>query len=114
MVFVCSRGHAMIDELHHASRAMEWNRSVFNSDEQLNAVLAKLEECRSALTAGGNRETADLVSVAVLDLRMRLNRIRDADLKLLCDEIIANAEDRARQARASEALAFRPLLRVVK
>ena len=47
-----------------------------NSDEQLLAVLARLEDCRTALTACGDRETAQLVSVAILDLRMKLNRTK--------------------------------------
>jgi hypothetical protein len=92
---------------------METN-PVFYSDEQLIAVLAKLEECRTALAACGNRDTAHLVSVAALDLRMKLNRIGDAELKLLCDEIVAREESRARAARSSQAFEARPMLRVVK
>jgi hypothetical protein len=100
----------------HSSQAtgMETN-PVFNSDEHLIAVLAKLEECRTALAACGSRDTAHLVSVAVLDLRMKLNKIGDAELKLLCDEIISMEEERAREAmRSSQAYGVRPLLRVVK
>jgi len=85
-----------------------------------------LEECRSVLAASGNRDSAHLVSVAALDVRMRLNRIDDAELKLLCDAMTAKecAEDRPRGARpvrdgqplqeAAQALPRRPLLRVVK
>lgn len=74
-----------------------------NSDEQLLAVLAMLEECRSALTAIGNRDSAHLVSVAALDVRMKLNRIGDAELKLLCEAMVAkeDAEDAAREANSS-------------
>jgi hypothetical protein len=94
---------------------------VFNSDEQLLAVLAMLEECRSALAASGNRDSAHLVSVAALDVRMKLNRIGDAELKLLCDAMAAkdNAEGGPHGASLHEAQSLqaptrRPLLRVVK
>jgi len=61
---------------------------VFDSDERLLAVLAMLEECRSALAASGNRESAHLVSVAALDVRMKLNRIGDTELKQLCEAMV--------------------------
>jgi hypothetical protein len=105
-----------------------------NSDEQLLAVLAMLEECRSALTAIGNRDSARLVSVAALDVRMKLNRIGDAELKLLCEAMMAkeDAEDAPHEATSSssvksssairpsyedgspQAAPRRPLLRLVK
>jgi hypothetical protein len=101
---------------------------VFNSDEQLLAVLAMLEECRSALAAGGNRDSAHLVSVAALDVRMKLNRIGDAELRLLCEAMLAKEEaadgpheaNSLRDAKplpdptSSQAPVRRPLLRVVK
>ena len=48
---------------------------VANSEERLLSILATLEECQGALVASGNRETAQLVSVAILELRIKLNRI---------------------------------------
>ena len=93
---------------------------VLNSDEQLLAVLVKLDECRTTLLAGGHGESAHLVSVAALDLRMKLNQIDDADLKLLCDAITAKAhigdllQEAAYETKASTAANERPLLRVVK
>jgi hypothetical protein len=105
---------------------------VSNSDEQLLAVLAMLDECRSALAASGDRDSAHLVSVAALDVRMKLNRIGDAELKQLC-EAMAAKEDAADarhevkpEVRSSsevkpsyedlspQAAPRRPLLRVVK
>jgi hypothetical protein len=56
-----------------------------NSEQRLHAVLATLVECRAALIDSGSRETAQLVSVAILQLRMKLNRIADSELKALCD-----------------------------
>jgi hypothetical protein len=78
---------------------------VDNSDEQLLAILATLEQCRAALRLDGRLDTAQLVSVAILDLRMKLNRIGDAELKALCEEIMR--PDDERQPR-------RPQLRIVK
>jgi hypothetical protein len=58
---------------------------VANSEQRLQSILATLEECRTALAANTHRETAQLVSVAILQLRMKLNRIADSELKALCD-----------------------------
>lgn len=63
---------------------MEVN-SVANSNEQLLAILAMLEDCRVALVANGNPETAHLVSIAALDVRMALNGIGKDDLIALCE-----------------------------
>jgi len=87
---------------------------VVDSDERLLSVLATLEECRATLANGGNPETAHLVSVAILDLRMRLNRITDAELKALCDEITPpdTAGDETGESKPLQRR--RPLLRLVK
>ena len=81
-----------------------------NLDEQLLSVLTSLEECRVALRAGGKDDTAQLVAVAILDLRMKLGRVADSELKALCDEIMLAADERAREARARG----QPQLRIVK
>jgi len=75
-----------------------------------------LEECQSVLAASGKRDSAHLVSVAALDVRMKLNRIGDAELKLLCDAMTARelAGDRPHEARSSLAPPLRPPLRLVK
>jgi hypothetical protein len=82
---------------------------VANSDEQLLSVLASLEESRAALRASGKDDTAQLVAVAILDLRMKLGRVADSELKALCEEIML-ADERARESRARR----QPQLRVVK
>jgi hypothetical protein len=78
---------------------------VGNSDEQLLAILETLEECRRALRLEGRLDTAQLVSVAILDLRMKLKGIGDAELKAFCEEIMR--ADHERPLR-------RPQLRLVK
>lgn len=84
------------------------------SDEQFHSVLETLEECRRVLNENRGRETAELLSIAILDLRMKLKGIADAELRALCDEMLRGASDepasRARPAQQSR----RPLLRVVK
>jgi hypothetical protein len=60
---------------------------VANSEQRLHSVLGTLEECRAALIGSNDRETALSVSVAILKLRMKLNRMADSELKALCDAI---------------------------
>jgi len=79
------------------------------------AVLTTLEQCRAALAAAGNRETAQLVSVAILDLRMKLNRLSEDDLKLLCNEMVqADNPGKLRDPKVQPGQRRRPLLRLVK
>jgi hypothetical protein len=84
---------------------------VVNSEEHLLSVLETLEECRAVLRESGRDETAQLVSVAILDLRMKLNQIGDAELKVLCEEIM-RAEKGGSDGRPAQRR--HPLLRVVK
>jgi hypothetical protein len=65
---------------------------VTNSEEKLHAVLATLEQCQAALFLSGDRDTAQLVSVAILELRIKLNRIEDSELKALCDAVLRDVE----------------------
>ena len=65
---------------------------VTDSEERLHTVLASLEECQAALLLGGDRDAAQLVSVAILDIRIKLNRIEDAEFKALCDAMLPDVE----------------------
>jgi hypothetical protein len=76
------------------------------SDERLASILHMLEKCRDSLVADGHGDSADLVSIAILDVRTRLHRIGDAELRALCDEMLAE-EGSPRRKRP-------PPLRVVK
>ena len=58
---------------------------VANSEERLQSILATLDQCRVALVKDARPETAKLVSLAILDLRIELSKIPDSDLKALCD-----------------------------
>ena len=55
------------------------------SEERLHSILVTLEQCRAALVKDACPETAKLVSLAILDLRIELSKIPDTDLKALCD-----------------------------
>ena len=87
-----------------------------NSEERLNSILATLEECRAALIDSSDRETALLVSVAILELRMKLNRIADSELKALCDAMLPDEApaERSQQVKSPQAQRRRPLLKLVK
>ena len=79
-------------------------------EENLRAVLATLEECQASLIMNGDRDTAHLVSVAILELRIKLNRIEDTELKALCDAMLRDVETAARpvQPKLPESLRPRP------
>lgn len=81
-----------------------------NSEQRLHAILATLEQCRAGLIDSAHRDTAQLVSVAILELRMKLNRIADSELKALCDAMLP---DEAPEERP-QAQRRRPLLKLVK
>jgi hypothetical protein len=88
-------------QLHLASSVTEKARAA-NSEERLRSTLTALEQCRAFLIDGGNRETAQLVSVAILDLRMKLNRIADSELRALCDAMASKSpHGRSRRSQAS-------------
>jgi hypothetical protein len=89
---------------------------VVNSEEQLLAILAMLEECRAALVTNGNPQTAHLVSVAALDVRMKLSGISEDELIALCEEMMPSdiAAEGLRGSRSAQAPRRRALLRLVK
>jgi hypothetical protein len=81
----------------------------------LLSILEMLEECRAGLVAGGSRDSADLVSMAILDVRTRLHGIGDAELRALCDEMLADdGLPRSREAKSAPGRKRQPLLRLVK
>ena len=87
-----------------------------NSEARLHSILAKLEECRAGLLASTSRETAELVSVAILELRMKLHRIADSELKALCDAMLPDdvSAERPHDPRSPQGQRRRPLLKLVK
>jgi hypothetical protein len=67
-----------------ASSVSEKTRAA-NLARRSQSVLAALEKCRTVLLADADQETAQLVTLAILQLRMNLNRVGDAELRALCD-----------------------------
>jgi hypothetical protein len=64
-------------------------------EEKLKDVLATLEQCQAALVRNGDRDTAQLVSVAILEL----NRIEDSELKALCDAMLREVDPASKPAQ---------------
>lgn len=88
-----------------------------NSEARLQSVLATLEQCQTNLVKGAEHETADLVAVAILQLRMKLKGVTESELKLLCDATAAEEEAQAaRNPRPPRARRRRgvPVLKLVK
>lgn len=77
-------------------------------EENLRAVLATLEECQASLIMNGDRDTAQLVSVAILELRIKLNRIEDSELKALCDAMVRVVEGTPKSAAPKSQEGVRP------
>ncbi len=85
------------------------------SDEQLQSVLETLEGCRKVLNEINSRESAELLSIVILDVRMKLKGIDGADLRALCDEMLRSATSEPQSpSKQTQDQPRRPLLRVVK
>lgn len=86
-----------------------------DSEKTLHSILVTLEECRTALMESVHRDTARLVAVAILDIRMKLSQIGESELKALCDAMLAeHSPAETAPLSSSEAVGQRPLLKVVK
>lgn len=104
------------DRFKHVSQPELTERTpVSHSDEQLQSVLETLEECRKVLNESNSRESAELLSIVILDVRMKLKGIDSADLKALCDEMLRSAaSEPLSPSKQTQDQPRRPLLRVVK
>jgi hypothetical protein len=76
-------------------------RLVSDSDAHLRSIIAKLEENRSALVECANPEAAQIVALAILQLRMRLHRLGDSDLRTLCHAMLLEEERRPKDRRST-------------
>jgi hypothetical protein len=86
-----------------------------NLETRLRTTLAALECCQASLARDAEHETADLLSVAILQLRMKLKGVTDCELKLLCEA----AQEQAPTPRNSKRTTRRrrcgrPVLKLVK
>jgi hypothetical protein len=103
------------NELYLASSITE-EKLVANSEQQLHSILSTLEQCRAVLIDSANRDTAQLVSVAILELRMKIHRIADSELKALCDAVLPTdaPAERPHDPNSPHDPGRRPLLKLVK
>ena len=88
-----------------------------NLEARLRATLATLEQCQASLANDAEHDTADLLSVAILQLRMKLKGVTDSELKLLCE--VQAAQEQAQASRSQKAprgrrRRGRPVLKLVK
>eukprot|EP01035_Chromulina_nebulosa_P057780 gene57780-79167_t len=65
----------------------------------------RLEECKAVLVAADERETVQLIAMTILQLRMRLHHIGDAELKELCNAIEPEPSEQPGQWKALDGVA---------
>ena len=88
------------------------NMPAARSEERLLSLLATLEECRAFLADKASPETGKLLSLAILELRMELNHVTDAELKALCDLVVD--EQTERDAQTGQGQRLPPYLKLIK
>ena len=87
-----------------------------NKEARLRSVLATLERSQASLANDAEHDTADLLSVAILQLRMKLKGVTESELRLLCDVHAAEQRTQAAKGKAPRRprRRGRPVLRLVK
>lgn len=86
-----------------------------DSEERLQSILATLEECRVGLVDCANPEAAHLVALAILEIRIQLNRVSDLELKALCDAIVGDqSQSETPQEKPLHRQRWHPALKVIK
>jgi hypothetical protein len=73
-------------------------RLVSDSEARLRSIIATLEESRAALIDSANAEAAQILAVVILQLRIRLHRIADSELRALCETVLVQEADRTKKA----------------
>jgi hypothetical protein len=101
----------------HLATSLSAETLAANSHARLRLILATLEQCRASLVNEAEHDTADLLSVTILQLRMKLKGVTDSELKLLCDVQAEEAQTRLahhRKAPRERRRRSRPVLKLVK
>jgi signal transduction histidine kinase len=78
-------------------------RLVSDSEAHLRSLIATLEENRAVLIESANAEAAQILAVAILQLRMRLHRIADSELKDLCQAVLVQEAGRSKKSEDAAA-----------
>jgi hypothetical protein len=84
-----------------------------SSEQRLLSLLETLEECRAILMDKASLETARLVSLAILELRMELHKVTASELKALCDLMVPEDEPPP-EANDEPGLRRPPYLKLIK
>jgi hypothetical protein len=87
---------------------------VANAEERLLSLLATLEECQAHLMDQASPETARLLSLAILELRMELHKVTDSELKALCDLMMLENRPEREANVGQQRRPLPPYLRLVK
>jgi signal transduction histidine kinase len=64
----------------------------------LRSIIANIEENRIALAESASPEAAQLLTMAILQLRMRLHRVADSELKALCQAMQVQEAQRSKKS----------------
>jgi hypothetical protein len=72
-------------------------RLVSDSEAHLRSIITTLEENRAALVESSNLEAAQILAIAILQLRMRLHGIDGSELKDFCQAVQLHEAERARR-----------------
>jgi hypothetical protein len=73
-------------------------RLVSDSDARLRSIIATLEESRAELAESANSEAAQILDVAILQLRMRLYGVAASELDVLCDSVLLQEAERSKRS----------------
>ncbi len=84
---------------------------VASTEQRLRSLLETLEECQTFLLDRASEETAKLLSLAILELRMELHKVTDSELKALCDMMASNE---LQQEPATTTRQLPPYLKLIK
>ena len=103
---------AGMPRIYLASSGMN-DMPVANSDECLMSLLATLEECRQFLVDQASAETARLLSLAILELRMELHQVTDSELNALCEVMMPDHQP-LQDTQSVRAKALPPYLKLIK
>jgi hypothetical protein len=72
-------------------------RLISDSEAHLRSIIATLEENRASLVESSNLEAAQILAIAILQLRMRLHGIDGSELKAFCQAVELHEAERARR-----------------
>jgi hypothetical protein len=72
-------------------------RLATDSEAHLRSIITTLEENRAALVESSNLEAAQILAMAILQLRMQLHGIDGSELKAVCQAVQLHEAERAKR-----------------